>query len=214
MPVADPEVQLARVACEQAPDRVKLVDGAASFSGLYKEYFNFVWSMARYLGVAPAEMDDVVQDVFITVYGQIGSLQRPSALRSWMYTIIKRTVYSYRRTRRTAVVSTENGCLEPELTQADWVTPLRVVEHSEQVELLFSLLDELDSPKREVLILSELEEMTVPEIAEVTGVPLNTLYSRLRTARQELEDALRRYQARTTQVNRSIPSPSGPLRPR
>jgi hypothetical protein len=61
--------------------------------------------------------------------------------------------------------------------------------------LLCRLLDELDAPKREVLMLAELEDMTVPEIAEAVGIPLNTATSRLRVARQRFNQLFSRHVA-------------------
>src|SRR6185503_2904399 len=76
-------------------------------------------------------------------------------------------------------------------------TPLDVAEQSDQVKLLFTLLEELDEPKREVFSMVELDELTVPEIAEILEIPLNTAYSRLRAARQAFEEALARHGARS-----------------
>jgi RNA polymerase sigma-70 factor (ECF subfamily) len=69
--------------------------------------------------------------------------------------------------------------------------------------LLWGLLEKLDAPKREVFVLAELDEMTVPEIALSIEVPLNTVYSRLRAARQELDEALARHHAQTAKRGRS-----------
>jgi RNA polymerase sigma-70 factor (ECF subfamily) len=57
-------------------------------------------------------------------------------------------------------------------------------------------LGDLDEKKREVLVLSELEELTAPEIAEALGINLNTVYSRLRLAREEFDRVAARYRAR------------------
>ena len=62
----------------------------------------------------------------------------------------------------------------------------------EALSRLDAALATLDEDKRAVLVLHEVEEMTAPEIAHATGVPLNTVYSRLRLGRQRLEEALRR----------------------
>ena len=67
---------------------------------------------------------------------------------------------------------------------------------NDQVKLLWSLLAELDEPKREVFMMVELDELTVPEAAEILDIPLNTAYSRLRAARQAFEEALARRTAR------------------
>jgi RNA polymerase sigma-70 factor (ECF subfamily) len=75
-------------------------------------------------------------------------------------------------------------------------SPLDLAVLSDEVQQLWRLLGELDLPKREVLVLAELEEMTVPEIAEAVGIPLNTAYSRLRTARLEFNEAFGRAAAK------------------
>jgi RNA polymerase sigma-70 factor (ECF subfamily) len=182
----------------------QISDGVVlTFASVYEQYFPFVWSMARHFGVEVTEMDDVVQDVFIAVHGQLGTLRQPSALRSWIYTIVKRTSYSYLRNRRTLAVanSEQEECAFDEI---DWMTPLREAERTEQLQMVRKLLDALDEPKREVIILVELEELTIPEVASMTGVSVNTLYSRLRTARMELEEAFRRYVAQSQRPVRPI----------
>ena len=174
------------------------------FADVYHTYFSFVWSCSRHLGVAEAELDDVVQEIFVVIHGRLHTLQRPDALRSWIYGIIRRTVSTYHRTKRTKLIETGTVRVEPEMLHPDWATPQQLAEHSEEVKQLWSLLQKLDAPKREVFMLAELEEMTAPEIAAAIDVPLNTVYSRLRAARQELEDALRRHNAR--QRGRSCPN--------
>jgi RNA polymerase sigma-70 factor (ECF subfamily) len=174
-----------------------------SFPTLYKTYFDFVWSMTRQLGVNQAELDDVVQEIFIIIHARMHTIERPASLRSWIYGIMRRIVSTYHRTKRTRLIETGTVRVEPEMVCPEWTTPHKLAEQSEQAKLLWSLLEKLDAPKREIFVLSELEEMTAPEIAAAIDVPLNTVYSRLRTARQELDDALRRHHARTRERDRS-----------
>jgi RNA polymerase sigma-70 factor (ECF subfamily) len=75
-------------------------------------------------------------------------------------------------------------------------TPLELKEQSDQVELLWTLLGELEEVKREIFIMAELDELAVPEIAECLQIPLNTAYSRLRAARQAFQQAHERHMAR------------------
>jgi RNA polymerase sigma-70 factor, ECF subfamily len=63
-----------------------------------------------------------------------------------------------------------------------------------------SLLDELDSGKREVLVLAQFEEMTAPEIAECLGLNVNTIYGRLRAARRAFDAAYARHRARNART--------------
>jgi RNA polymerase sigma-70 factor, ECF subfamily len=176
--------------CPDATTRVP------NFADLYKTYFNFVWSSARYLGIERADTDDVVQEVFITIHRRLGTLQQSSSLRSWIYGVTRRIASAYHRSKRTAVITTDTARLEPELLQPECASPLRMAEQSEDAELLWRLLLELDESKREIIVLAELHELTAPEIAAAIDVPLNTVYSRLRAARQELEAALLRNDAR------------------
>jgi RNA polymerase sigma-70 factor (ECF subfamily) len=164
---------------------------APPFSAVYRDYFDFVWSSARRQGAGLEAIDDLVQEVFIVIHGRLHTLEHPEALRSWIYGIVRRTVSTYHRSRRT---KRDSGSAPLLKSQTREPSPLDVAEHRDQVKLLWSLLDKLDSAKREVFVLAELEELTVPEIADLLGIPLNTVYSRLRAARQEFDEAFARHQ--------------------
>lgn len=166
-----------------------------AFGAVYQQYFDFVWSMARRLGVEQAAIDDVVQDVFVVIHAKLDSLERPEALRSWIYSIVRRTVSTHRRSTRASAPPGGAAAVSDAVSQEP--TPLEQTEKQAGLALLSQLLDQLDEPKREVFALVELEELSVPEVAEVLDIPLNTAYSRLRAARQAFEAALARHAART-----------------
>lgn len=172
--------------------------GAAlpSFAELYKQYFGFVWSSVRNLGVSAGAIDDVVQEVFVVIHSRIHTLQQPDSLRSWVYGVVRRTVSSYRRSRRAQESSGLDFGLLAETRASNRPTPFEQTDQNDQVRLLAKLLGELDETKREVFVLAELEEMPVPEIAQALEIPLNTAYSRLRAARQAFEQAVARAEAR------------------
>jgi RNA polymerase sigma-70 factor (ECF subfamily) len=162
------------------------------FSAIYRDYFDFVWSSARRLGAGLDAIDDLVQEIFVVIHRRLGTLEHPAALRSWIYGIVRRKVSTYRRSQRTREGSGSALALE---CQTRELTPFDVAEQREQVKLLSKLLDKLDSAKREVFVLVELEEVTAPEIACLLGVPVSTIYSRLRAARQAFNEALARHNA-------------------
>jgi RNA polymerase sigma-70 factor, ECF subfamily len=179
---------------------------APSFLELYETYLDFVWSMTRHLGVERSEMDDIVQEIFFIIHRRLHTIEQPESLRSWIYSIVRRVVSGYHRTKRTRLIETGTARVEPDALECEWFTPQRMAEQSEQARLLLTLLEKLDASKREVFVLAELEEMTAPEIAAAVKVPLNTVYSRLRAARQELELALERQCARTHKQRRPCPN--------
>ena len=166
------------------------------FENIYRQYFDFVWSSVRRLGVSPAATDDVVQEVFIVIHSRLHTLEKSEALRSWIYSVIRRTVSNYHRSRRAKDASGIVLASEPDARPLPR-TPFDLAEQNDQVKLLFGVLEELDEPKREVFTMAELDELTVPEIAEILEIPLNTAYSRLRAARQAFDEALVRHSARS-----------------
>jgi len=170
--------------------------GVPPFAVVYQQYFDFVWSCARALGTEPAAMDDLVQEVFIVIHSRLHTLERATALRSWIYGVVRRTVSTHRRARKARPDAQQGPAWEGEpVSQAP--TPLEQTERNAEVALLAALLDELDEAKREVFVLVELEELSVPEAASVLEIPINTAYSRLRAARATFEAALSRHEARS-----------------
>jgi RNA polymerase sigma-70 factor (ECF subfamily) len=175
--------------------------GVPPFTVIYEQYFDLVWSAARHFGVPKDAIDDVVQEVFVVIHARLETVQHAESLRSWVYGVARRTISSLRRAQRTR--STTQAQYEE---MVDWLaclpeTPLDVSERNEQQLLLIRILSELDEMKREVLVLAELEEFTAPEIAAVLDIPVNTVYSRLRVARQAFEQALTRHLARQKRID-------------
>lgn len=181
----------ARVSDREKPGSDSFPPTVPSFKAIYRQYFHFVWSSAQRFGVPPDAMDDLVQEVFIVIHAKLDGLERPEALHSWIYGVVRRTASNYRRALRTqrAAGITDDASAEAASQEP---TPFEHLKTNADLELLASLLAELDPPKREIFALIEIDELTVPEAAEILGIPLNTAYSRLRAARQAFEAALAR----------------------
>ena len=160
------------------------IDGPAAplvpdFDALYTDHIAFVWRNLRRLGVAPAALDDACQDVFLVVHRRIADL--PDNVRSWLFGILRRVAADHRRTvRRRGAVPIES-IAEPAATGST------LDARAAAAEMVHRILDQLDDDKREVLVLAELEQMTAVEIAAAIDIPVNTVYSRLRAARQAFE---------------------------
>lgn len=167
-----------------------------AFGAVYARYFRAMWRTLRRLGVAPAELGDAAQDVFVVVHRKLAEFDGRS-LRGWLYAIAVRVASDYRRgARHRETMPLGEDVVDPA------PNPERASELTESVELLHALLASLDEPKRTVFVLGELEELSAPEIAEALGVNLNTVYSRLRAARAEFDAAFRRHRERTTRARR------------
>ena len=166
------------------------------FKVVYQEYFDFVWTSARRLGIQPSGMDDLIQEVFLVIHSKLHTVEKRSSLRSWIYSVVRRTASNHRRARRAHADASSGPPGDGEALSRE-PTPLENTERNAGFQLLMSLLDQLEEPKREIFSLVDVEDLSVPEAAELLGIPLNTAYSRLRVARQNFELALARHEART-----------------
>jgi RNA polymerase sigma-70 factor (ECF subfamily) len=168
-------------------------DADLSFEAIYQAHFSFVWRSVKRLGIRDAAIDDAVQEVFVVVHRRLAGFEGRSSVRTWLFGIALRVVRDHRRSARRR----DPGCeVDPDTLRANDSGPAETAEKAEAVRLLHALLDELDDERREVFVMAELEQMAMPEISEALGINVNTAYARLRTARQEFEQALARHRAR------------------
>lgn len=186
-------VSLALVNPEKQPvSESCMLPTAESWPAFYDAHFDFVWRSVRRLGVSESSLEDATQEVFIVAFRRQADFEGRSSVRTWLYGIAFHVARRF--ARATARVCTEEisegvpDCVGP--------TPQEALSRAQAVRTLYSLLDNLDPDKRSVFVMAELEQLSAPEISEITGVRLNTVYSRLRAARSEFEAALRRTRAR------------------
>lgn len=162
---------------------------------IYEAHFDFVWRSARRLGAYDHHIDDVVQEVFVVVQRKLSEFQGRSELRTWLFGITRRIVSAHLRSQaRRPRASIEDVHEPPDVSTPNAESRLMAVEDN---RLLYALLDELDSDKREVFVLSELEELSGPQIAAALDLHLSNVYARIRGARQAFDAALKRHRARS-----------------
>ncbi|MEZ4442999.1 MAG: RNA polymerase sigma factor [Polyangiaceae bacterium] len=169
------------------PESGEVAKPSLSFEAVYDQQVDFVWRSARRLGVDPAHLEDVVQEVFLTVHRKLAEFEGRSALRTWLYGITLHVVRNHRRGRRrkpldvseAAAIAIENA------PDSDRRRPDAVAERRERDLLLDDLLAQMPDPLREVLVMAELEGLSGPEMASLTGLKVATVYGRLRNAREK-----------------------------
>jgi RNA polymerase sigma-70 factor, ECF subfamily len=169
-----------------------------TFADLYEEHFSFVWRSARRLGAPEATVDDVVQEIFVVVFRRLNQFEHRSSLKTWLFGIVLNVVRAHRRSLRAKHphVLSSDRVADLEALPDSGAGPQEAAMRAQATRLLDRLLEELDDDKRAVLILAELEQMSAPEIAAALELPLNTVYSRLRLAREQFAAAAARSRAR------------------
>jgi RNA polymerase sigma-70 factor (ECF subfamily) len=156
-------------------------EATPSFDEIYEVMFDFVWNLLRRLGLHDAELDDATQDVFMRVLKGLSEFQGRSKLRTWLGGIAVHVAADVRRNRSRRggdPLPLPSGLADPANG------PLELAAAAQALRQLQQLLEELPDEQREVFVLTEMEQLTAPEISEALGVNLNTVYSRLRLARK------------------------------
>lgn len=158
--------------------------------GFYRAHASFVWRTVRYLGVAPADAEDVVHEVFVIVARRLDDYDPAYPERAWISGIARRVVMHHHRGagRR----SRKHAALEAPAPVEAGSLPDEVVSQKQAASFLEAFLDELDAERREVFVLAELQGLAAKSIADIVGCKVNTVYSRLRSARQAFQRKVER----------------------
>ena len=147
-----------------------------------------VWRLLRRLGVRDADLEDVCQEVFLVVYRRWGEFRGESALGTWICGIALRKAIAHRRRKSVRDTMAITEAQEPTVAPEQQ----RELEQKDTRQVLQTALGKLDDAQREVLVLYELEQLPMREVATMLALPLHTAYSRLYAARSELSTELKR----------------------
>jgi RNA polymerase sigma-70 factor, ECF subfamily len=163
---------------------------------VYEAHFRYVWRCLRSLGVHDSQLDDALQDVFVVVQRKLAEFDGGAELRTWLYAIALRIARKCRERLRREPASLDGARdSQPELMLNS--SGEGALLSNERLALAHAVLATLSDDQREVFVLARVEQMSAPEMASVLGIPLNTVYSRLRAARLAFEAEVARRRAST-----------------
>lgn len=153
------------------------------------EHLDAAYNLARWLMRDEAEAEDSVQEAYLRAVRHFASFRGGNG-RAWLLTIVRNTCYS--RLRRNGVSGQNTGSDEAVHSAADpqAPNPETALLVTERTELMRKSVAELPGEYREVFVLRELEQLSYREIANIVGIPLGTVMSRLSRARRHLQQIL------------------------
>jgi RNA polymerase sigma-70 factor (ECF subfamily) len=160
-----------------------------SFEELALPLFTKLYNFAHWLTQDRAAAEDLVQDTYMKALRGFSSFQQGTNYRAWMYKILRNTFLTTQAGLRAgAFVSfdCDDGPAEP--TAAE--TPESVLLARVELETIQDALANLPVKFREIILLSDLEEMSYQEIGETLGIPTGTVMSRLSRARKAMRGLL------------------------
>ena len=171
----------------------KLASAEERLRALMAAHFDFVWRSLRRLGLTAADADDATQEVFLVVSRKLSAIE-PESEKRFLFATALRVASTWRRGVRRRREDPQ-ASFEDE-AQAHAFDQEQALELGWARLQLQTILDDMDLEQRAVFVLYELEQLTVPEIAAILSVPLGTVSSRLRAARERFSAVVRRLQAK------------------
>ena len=156
---------------------------------LFRRHIRMALGLAHRLLPRDEEVDDVVQDCFVSALNRLGSLDNPQAFAAWLGSIVVRTVGKRLRRRR---LLSRLGLRAPEEIDADAIAAPSVPgDVAVELRRVYAVIAQLPAQARIALVLRRVDGLEVPEIARQMGIGLSTVKRRLKTAEEFLERSRR-----------------------
>jgi RNA polymerase sigma-70 factor (ECF subfamily) len=152
----------------------------------FQAELDYVYRTLRRLGTAASEVEDLAQEVFLALRNCWAEYDPTRPLRPYLFGISFRIASAHQRKRRREVAFgvVELGDTSP--------SPDEALQTKQARAIVLLALERIPLPRRAVVVMHDIDEIPVAEVAAALDIPLFTAYSRLRKARRELEAAVRR----------------------
>ncbi|MDF2697487.1 MAG: polymerase sigma factor RpoE [Labilithrix sp.] len=166
---------------------------------VFRRDSGWVFSLLRRFGVHPGEVEDITQEVFLVLRARLADVN-PGEERKFLFRTAAFLAANARRAARRRGVVPPSGTSEPVTSR----NAERELAERDDLQLLQEILDVMSEDLRAAFVLYEIEELTLPEIAEILAVPIGTVKSRLLRARRVFErEAKRRGVGSSSEAGRS-----------
>lgn len=175
----------------RTPENAEVGDRAGRLRTLVEGHYDFVWRTLRYMGVPDATAEDAAQEVMCVLARRLDQVAHGAEMSFLFSTAIRVASESRRSARRRPTASDHDvDAISAQAPSAD-----DLVDQRRALALLRHVLDAIPVDLRIVFVLCELEELTIPEVAALVGIPTGTAASRLRRAREHFQGLVRRLRA-------------------
>jgi RNA polymerase sigma-70 factor (ECF subfamily) len=164
----------------------------AAFGELVRRHQDRLYSAIYRVVQCAEDSQDVVQEAFLHAYQHLGSFKGDAQFYTWLYRIAMNAAISLRRKRKPVlrIVGPDGEAVPEPADPSDTAQPSHGIEQEEREQSVQRGLARLSAEHRAVLVMKDMEGMKYEEMAEVLGVPIGTIRSRLHRARLELRELL------------------------
>ena len=179
-------------------------DDEKAFEEIFNRYANKVYGLAMSTTRNQIDAEDILQEVFLTLVKKINTFEGKASFSTWLYKVALNACYMHFRAKGKKYESNlslenyapydENGTLMGRIKSKDWSDrPDRVLFSREALEMIEKAINDLPENYRVVLYLRDVEDKSSDEVANILGISVGTVKSRLHRARLFLRDKLSDY---------------------
>lgn len=178
-----------------------------AFEDVVLPHLDAAYNLARWLTRNTQDAEDVVQEAYLRAFRFFGGFHGGNA-RTWLLTIVRNTCYSWLEKNRSHEAATAfNEQVHTDIVESQ--DPETLLLRKTDAQSLQQTLEELPTTFREVLVLVEMEGLSYKQVAEMLGIPVGTVMSRLARARRRL----REYLCRDSSAPKNPDASTNPRRP-
>ncbi len=155
------------------------------FAEMVDKYQSYAYTIAQKILQSKPDAEEAAQDAFIKAFHHLGDFNRQAKFSTWFYRIVFNTAISYKRKQRHQFQTIENTIVEYH-EEAN-----SMLEKKDKKKYLDLAMGKLNAADKTALTLFYMDEFSLEEIAEITGMQANTVKVRIHRARQRLADELK-----------------------
>ncbi len=158
----------------------------SAFEEIYKAFSSAVYTIALHITRNRHDAEEVTQDVFVKIYRGLKNFRFSSSFGTWIYRIAVNAAINMHRSRSRRTELTEQVKDVSMLPDATGTITKDVIDKQDAKMKLAVMLENLSAEQRSCIVLREIEGLNYKEMSDVLGIPLNTVRSRLKRAREAL----------------------------
>ncbi|MDX2070742.1 MAG: sigma-70 family RNA polymerase sigma factor [Haliscomenobacter sp.] len=162
----------------------------AAFRQLVEQYQNYVFTIAMRVLNSREEAEEVSQDVFLKVYKMLGSYRQESKFSSWLYAVTYRTAIDNARKKKLPLQNIDPGSTALQTPDVHSKNPAELTQDNDLRHQVQSVINRLKPGDANIITLYYLHEQSVQEIAEITGLSVTNVKTKLFRLREQLRQEL------------------------
>ncbi len=160
---------------------------AATFEEIYREYADYVYTVAYGIVLHHDDAREVSQETFVKVYKNLSNFRHDSSLKTWLYRITVNEALNYVKKYR----NKRSVTIDLEQADGELLAPAEDPEAAGKHADVMKMLTELKPDYRACMVLRNIQGLSYQEIADILGENINTVRTRLRRAREQLLQSLK-----------------------